>query len=294
MSPRPKKEHELLETSFGGALKMIADEKRPAVRNVPAKPFVKWVGGKRSILPILLERLPPNFSSYHEPFIGGGALYFAIQPERAILSDINNHLVFTYIAIRDDVERLVGLLQQHKAKHSKSYFVQARNLLTSEKDETVIASLFIYLNKTCFNGLYRVNKGGGFNVPLGSYKNPAIADEDTLLADSAVLQGTEVRCQSFTKVRARKGAFFYLDPPYHQTYDGYSDNRFGDELHQKLADKCETIHKKGGYFMLSNSDTAFVRNLYAKYDIEEIQASRSVSCKPHQRGKANELLIRNY
>lgn len=286
--------HAPLAGTFDEVLGAVANENRPKEKTYPAKPFLKWVGGKRSVLPILLERLPKDYSTYHEPFIGGGALFFAVQPEAATLSDVNLHLVLAYIAIRDNVERLITSLKAHNAKHNKTYFLKARKRLSTETDGTEIAALLIYLNKTCFNGLYRVNRAGEFNVPMGSYKEPPILDEETLRADAHALKGVKVVCQDFGKIRPAKNAFYYLDPPYHETYDGYNGSGFNDDKHRELAEFCHKVHAVGGYFMLSNSDTEFVRELYKGYHIETISASRSVSCKAHQRGKENELLIRNY
>jgi len=291
---RPRKEHEPLGDSFDGVLTAISNEQRPEHRTLSAKPFLKWVGGKRSILPELLKRLPSNYDSYHEPFMGGGALYFALQPKEAYLSDINFHLVITFKAVKNDVDRLIRNLKLHANKHNKEYYLNARKRLFKEKDPTKIAGLFIYLNKTCFNGLYRVNKSGGFNVPMGDYKNPAIVDETNLINCSKVLQGAEIEQGSFNREKIYKGDFYYLDPPYHNTYSQYDGSGFGDKEHADLAQFCRDIDKKGGYFMLSNSDTELVRKLYKGYNIEVVSASRSVSCKANQRGKENELIIRNY
>jgi DNA adenine methylase len=172
--------------------------------------------------------------------------------------------------------------------------LKARKRLPFEKDNTKLASLFIYLNKTCFNGLYRVNKSGEFNVPMGDYKAPPILDEENLRSASALLQGVKIHQQSFDRVKPKKGGFYYIDPPYHETYSQYDGSGFGDKKHEELAKFCKEIDKIGGYFMVSNSDTDLVRTLYKGYTIEEVSASRSVSCKAHQRGKQNELLIRNY
>lgn len=290
---RPPKYHDPLSASFDEVLTAIADENKPIIGTF-ARPFVKWVGGKRSILPELIKRVPEEYDTYHEPFIGGGALYFALKPKSANLSDINFHLVLTFKAVRDNLEVLISELSTHAKNHDKKHFLQARKKLFIEKDPTKIAALFIYLNKTCFNGLYRVNKSGFFNVPMGDYKDPAILDEENLRNCSKVLQGAEIEQHSFLQEKAVKGDFYYLDPPYHETYDGYSGSGFGDEEHKKLADFCREIDKKGGYFMLSNSDTPFVRTLYTGYTVEIVSSSRSVSCKAHQRGKENELIIRNY
>jgi len=258
-----------------------------------AKPFLKWVGGKRSILPELLKRVPEDFEGYHEPFMGGGALFFALQPEEAYLSDVNFHLVITFKAVRDNLSDVIKYLKTHQKNHCKEYYLKQRVRLAEEKDPVKLASIFIYINKTCFNGLYRVNKGGGFNVPMGEYKNPKIVDEENLHNVSKVLKDVDIQQYGFEHAKVYKNDFYYIDPPYHQTYSGYDGSGFGDDEHIKLAEFCKKIDKKGGYFMLSNSDTPFVRELYKGYNIEIVSASRMVSCKAHQRGKTNELIIRN-
>jgi len=169
-----------------------------------------------------------------------------------------------------------------------------RQRLTLEKKAASIAAIFIYLNKTCFNGLYRVNKAGEFNVPMGDYKKPAILDEENLLNCSKALQHTEIYQHDFTQSKLQKGAFYYLDPPYHKTYNQYSGSGFGDAKHKELACFCHEIDKKGGFFMLSNNDTLLIRMLYKRYHIENVSASRSVSCKAEQRRRESELIIRNY
>lgn len=286
--------HDPLPQTFDEVLTGIANENRPLHKEIVARPFLKWVGGKRSILPELLARLPKEFNTYNEPFLGGGALFFAVKPEKAFLSDINFHLIITFQAVRDNVEQLIELLTNHAKKHNKEYFQKARRQLVKETDPTKIAGWFIYLNKTCFNGLYRVNKSGGFNVPMGDYKVPPILDPENLRAASAALQGATITQQSFSQIKPQKNSFYYIDPPYHETYDGYNGSGFADKEHFALAEFCHEIHKKGGYFMLSNSDTDLVRTLYKAYTIEQVAAMRSVSCKSHQRGRENELLIRNY
>jgi DNA adenine methylase len=269
-------------------------EHKTQEQSVPAKPFIKWVGGKRSILPQLLARMPKEYGDYVEPFVGGGALFFAVRPNRAFLSDVNLHLVVAYGAVKDNVEDVIGLLKRHEDRHSKAYYLQARRRLAKEVDPAVIASLLIYLNKTGYNGLYRVNGAGEYNVPIGDYVSPNIVDEETLRADSRVLTKASIEQGDFSQVRPRKNAFYYLDPPYHETYDGYSGTGFDDDKHRELAQFCHKIDERGGRFMLSNSDTSLVRALWGKYHVEEIQSTRSVSCKSYSRGKANELVIRNY
>lgn len=275
-------------------MKTIADEQKPDVSNAPARPFVKWVGGKRSIIEELSQRVPESYTGYRECFIGGAALFFALQPQDAYLSDVNFYLVSAYNSIRDNVDGVIAELEKHKAAHEKPYFLKAREAIANESDPVKIAGLLIYLNKTCYNGLYRVNKTGKFNVPMGSYKNPTILDESNLRNVSKALQGVIIKHRPFDRIKPEKGAFYYLDPPYHKTYDGYNGGGFGNEQHEKLAQKCGEIDVAGGYFMLSNSNTDFIRTLYKGFLIEDIMAGRYVSCKPSQRGRKSEFLIRNY
>jgi DNA adenine methylase len=293
MSRNPKI-HPPLELGFIEVLEGVADQNKPAEQTKPARPFLKWVGGKRSILGELKARLPKSYGTYREPFIGGGALFFETQPERASISDINFHLILTYKAVRDDVDGLISALNEHQGKHSPKYFANARIELTREPDPTKVAALMIYLNKTCFNGLYRVNKSGEFNVPIGSYPDPALYEEDVLRSDSEALQGVEITQKPFDQTEVVREDFYYFDPPYHETYDGYNGKGFVDDQHRVLADLCREIDAAKGYFMLSNSDTPFVRSLFEGFTIENVAALRSVSCKGNQRGKENELIIRNY
>jgi DNA adenine methylase len=291
---RPAKMHEPLDFDFGEVLTAIGDENKPNVKTVLARPFVKWVGGKRSILPALLARMPAEYDTYVEPFLGGAALFYAVNPERAYLSDVNFSLILTYQAVRDDVDGVIAGLKRLSAAHDKEAFLKARLKIAKEDNPTKIAALFIYLNKTCYNGLYRVNKSGAFNVPMGSYTDPAIVDEENLRAASKELQTAEIKQHSFEHVPVRVKNFYYLDPPYHKTFSSYDGSGFGDTDHENLATFCAKLHKAGCYFMLSNSDTPFVRKLYKDFQIEKVQASRMVSCKGNQRGKESELLIRNY
>ncbi len=291
---RTPKIHLPLFASFDEALTEIADENKPSQLLFSAKPFVKWVGGKRSILAELTKRLPPNYTTYNELFLGGGALFFAIQPAKAYLSDINFHLIITFQVVRDDIEKLIKALKIHAENHNKKYFLNARENLFTEKDRVKIAALFIYLNKTCYNGLYRVNKAGKFNVPMGDYKDPPILDEENLKACSKVLANAEIKQHDFSQIKPIRNDFYYIDPPYHETYSGYDGNGFGDEQHKTLAAFCQDIDKAGGFFMLSNSNTNFVKSLYKAFNIEEVSASRMVSCKGNQRGKETEFIIRNY
>jgi len=196
--------------------------------------------------------------------------------------------------VRDDVDTLIDLLKGYQKRHNKTNYLKAREQLSLETDVTKIAALFVYLNKTCFNGLYRVNREGRFNVPMGSYDDPNLFDDTTLRNASKALQGVTVKQHSFLQCPFETNDFVYLDPPYHKLYSQYDSGGFAEDEHRHLAAFCGKLHKAGVKFMLSNSDTALVRTLYTAFQIEEVSASRSVSCKAHQRGKEAELVIRNY
>ena len=267
---------------------------------IGSKPFLKWVGGKRNLLPILLERIPKQYGTYHESFLGGGALFFALQPQRAILSDINSWLILAYYGVKCWPELVLNRLQLHQANHSKEYFYELRDHLYTMFDywhdisPANFAADFIYINKTCFNGLFRVNKSGKFNVPMGKYKNPNIVNTDVLLNASKALENTELKTISFTEIKITPNDFYYFDPPYYKTFNQYHNSGFNEKSHVLLAEVCALINMDKGYFMTSNSDTPFIRELYKHFRIEEVSASRNVSCKGNTRGKTTELLIRNY
>lgn len=294
MNPRPRKIHPPIDADFDDVLTAIADENRPAIRAESAHPFLKWVGGKRSVLPELKSRMPAQYERYCEIFLGGAALFFETNPPNAYLSDLNFHLVLTYIAVRDDVERLISELKKHEHRHSKEYYAKARPKIARESDPTKIGAWLIYLNKTCYNGLYRVNQSGEFNVPMGSYTDPTILDEENLRACSKALQGVEIMQHPFTQTPIRKGNFCYLDPPYHKAFSSFDSSGFDDKDHEKLAAFCRTLDEAGCKFMVSNSDTPLIRKLYEGFTIERIMAGRFVSCKRDQRVKQTELVIRNY
>lgn len=263
----------------------------------PARPFLKWVGGKRSILPLLLERLPGRFSSYHEPFVGGGALFFALRSaghhQPAYLSDANERLVTTYQVVRDDVEALVDVLAFHAEHHDAEHYRRARVDLSAETDPVKVAALFVYLNKTCFNGVYRVNRRDVFNVPLGTLDPSSVLDVDNLRQASVALQGVTIEHRDFTGLSPKKGQLVYLDPPYDQAYTAYTAARFGEEMQASVAGLARRVDGACGHFLASNADTPLVRSLYAGFSIEQVAAMRSVSRSGHQRGRVGELLISN-
>lgn len=277
-------------------------EQTPA--KTPIASPLKWVGGKTRLLPELLSRLPPDIDSrlYIEPFLGGGALFFALQPRRAVLSDLNADLIETYRTIRDNPDELIAHLEQLKKEAADYYTIRARfNSIESIFDDTrrvEHAALFIYLNKTCFNGLYRVNKAGVFNVPEGSYKNPSIFNAVGIFAASAALKTATILHQSFDAVRSDRPCFVYFDPPYIPVKAGsfvdYTQTGFSLKQHTRLRDLFVRLAEQGDCVMLSNSATDTVRELYRGYRIEEVFAPRSVNSKGEGRGRVPELIIRNY
>lgn len=266
-------------------------------------PIVKWVGGKRQLMFELLKNMPKTYNRYFEPFIGGGALFFELQPENAYISDMNEELINLYLVVRYNVEELIKDLCWHEV--SKEYFLQMRNLDREEDfknlSEVKKASRFIYLNRTCFNGLYRVNSQGQFNVPFGNYKNPRIIDERNLRNCSELLQKTEIRCADFAEVlnHAQNGDFVYFDPPYvplneTSSFTSYTKDGFDIDMQFKLREVCDELDSMGVMFMLSNSDTKFVNELYSNYQIKKVFASRAVNANANGRGKITEVLVRNY
>ena len=266
-------------------------------------PIVKWVGGKRQLMFELLKNMPKSYNRYFEPFIGGGALFFELQPELAYISDMNEELINLYSVVRDNVYELIDDLSKHEV--SKEYFLEIRNIDRTKKyaelSDVERASRFIYLNRTCFNGMYRVNSQGQFNVPFGHYKNPRIIDENNLLNCSELLKKTEIKCADFSEIltKVQKGDFVYFDPPYvplneTSSFTSYTKDGFDIDMQFKLRDVCDELDSKGVKFMLSNSDTKLVNELYANYDIKKVFASRQINANANGRGKIAEVLVRNY
>ena len=262
-----------------------------------ALPFVKWAGGKRSIIPTIKEFLPENINKYHEPFVGGGAVFFAFENriESATLADLNEELVIAYLSISKHTEEVIEALQKHAKNHEKKgYYAKVRDK-QKPKDPASIAARFIYLNKTCFNGLYRVNKSGKFNVPQGKYKNPKICDPINLNNVARVLAKATIRIGQFDKtISPENGDFIYCDPPYDGTFAGYQAEGFGNSDQERLKSSVDRWTEKGASVMLSNSDTSFIRNLYKDYHIHSITAYRHISSNGDTRGENPEVLITNY
>lgn len=270
-----------------------------------AKPFVKWVGGKGQLLPQLLPMVPETFGGYYEPFVGGGAMFFGlsatgkIDPQWTVLSDMNAELVSTYHVVRDVPNLLVEALHLHTNEANHFYHVRAQAPTTLNPVKR--AARFVYLNKTCFNGLYRVNKAGQFNVPFGRYTNPCICDEKNIFTVSAALQGVVVGRVPFEVVvdQACRGDFIYFDPPYHPVsatanFTSYTGTGFGMQEQRLLAGVFYALDKRGCHVMLSNSDTPFIRELYDGYRIVTVQATRRVNSKADGRGAITEVVVLNY
>lgn len=266
--------------------------------------IVKWAGGKSQLLKQFELFFPKKIDFYIEPFLGSGAVFFYIQrkykPKKIILSDTNEELINAFIIVRDKVDALIERLKKHKEQHNKEYYYNIRALDSGGLTDIEKAARFIYLNKTCFNGLYRVNSKGKFNVPIGSYKNPGILKEDVLRAASKLLQDVKLKVMPFENVldMTTKDAFIYFDPPYHPlkktSFTTYAKEVFLEEEQKKLAEVFKVLDKKGCKLMLSNSDTKFVRDLYAGFNIITVQAKRFINSKAEGRGAITEVVVRNY
>ena len=276
-----------------------------------ARPFIKWAGGKTQLLNALLEKIPRSVNTYYEPFIGGGAVFFALisNPEfkikKAVLNDFNYELIQTYRMIRDELDSLINYLNpiaiqylESDAEQRKEFFYKIRANIPN--DDIQKAGRLLFLNKTCFNGLYRVNQKGKFNVPHGRYKNPKILDVELLTLASHALQDTELICGDFedSYKKAKNGDFVYLDPPFFplsatSNFTSYTKYSFGREEHLRLKWSIDQLRKKGVAIMLSNSPHEWVVGLYegSKYTINRTPARRSINSKGDQRGEIDELII---
>ena len=265
----------------------------------PPVPFLKWAGGKRRLVPELIQRLPSSWRRYYEPFVGGGALFFALHTAEAVLSDANEELINCYEVVRDSVEELIDSLGQHS--NTKEYFLGIRSLPLQGIGPVERASRFIYLNRTCFNGLYRVNKAGLFNTPFAHYKNPQLCPEDSLRRASEVLAGVELLTADYQTAleNCEKGDLVYLDPPY-VPLGGYSDFRryhsdvFDADDHQVLATRFHDLHLRGCYVMLSNSYCDAVMELYREWNIHVVEARRNINSDGTKRGPVREVVVTNF
>ena len=268
-------------------------------------PFLKWVGGKRQLIPEIIKVVPKKYSVYYEPFVGGGALLFHLQPKNAIINDCNEELINVYNVIKNNVDELIESLKIHK--NTAEYFYELRSLDRTDYFDNYSliekASRIIYLNKTCYNGLYRVNSSGEFNSPFGSYKNPNIINEITLKAVNKYLNNNNVTILSGDYANALnnvdKGGFVYFDPPYHpisetSNFTGYSQGGFNSEDQVRLKTICDDLTHRGIKFLLSNSNAPFILDLYEKYHKHVVKANRFINSDSEKRGEIDELLICNY
>lgn len=278
---------------------MLATSRQQSMAPLP-EPFLKWAGGKRQLLDQFARFLPPpgTYPAYHEPFVGGGAVFFHLRPPRAILSDINEDLIECYQVLHKDVEAVIEQLQNCRNEAAFYYRMRAREPRKLSPAQRV--ARIIYLNRTCYNGLYRVNRSGQFNVPFGRYKNPVICNAANLRAVSAALAGVTLRVQPFETVidAACHRDFVYFDPPYQplsatSSFTGYTRNSFGEEDQRRLAEVFRQLDAKGCQVMLSNADTPFIRRLYKGYRIEQVLATRLINSKAERRGKIPEVLVLN-
>lgn len=277
------------------------------VKNKLIAPFLKWVGGKRQIMSSIVELLPKNISKYEyvEPFVGGGAVLFHLQPKMAIINDSNTELINVYEVIKKDLDSLIHELKKHK--NESDYFYQIRGLDRvkglGKLTKVERASRIIYLNKTCFNGLYRVNNAGEFNAPFGRYKNPNIVNEPTLKAVCKYLNSNDIKLvnNDFKDIlkKAKDCSFIYLDPPYHplsegSNFTGYVQGGWNIFDQIRLKQACDELHSRKIKFLLSNSASDFIKDLYKDYSINIIKANRSINSDGEKRGEVDEVLIRNY
>ena len=277
-------------------------------RNPSVAPVLKWAGGKRQLLKDIKKHIPEKFLTYYEPFLGGGAVLFELQPNKAVVNDINEELMNVYLVIRDHNEELIEELKKHERKNSEEYYYEIRELDRDKRKYEQLSNIekaarMIYLNKTCYNGLFRVNSQGQFNVPYGRYKNPNIVNEVTLRAVSNYFNKAKITFKWGDFEEAVKGAiegsFVYFDPPYDSVSDtssftGYDKNGFDKEEQLRLKELCDKLNKKGVKFLLSNSATDFILDLYKDYNITIVQANRAINSKADKRGKVDEVLVKNY
>lgn len=289
-------------------IQTLVKRRRNSARNDLLQPFLKWAGGKRQLMPFIREQIPAKFNKYFEPFIGGGAVLFDLQPQKFRISDVNAELINCYQVIRDNPDELLEHIRTHH--NTEEYFYELRgvdrkpefNQLTPIKR----ASRIIFLNKTCFNGLFRVNSRGQFNVPFGNYRNPTIADEFVIKAISNYLKSNDVEivCEDFADAcaSATKDDFIYFDPPYDPVSDtasftGYSLDKFDRQEQIRLRDLVKDLTMRKCKVLLSNSNTEFIRELYKDkkfYIIDIVYANRNINSVGSSRGKISEVLIRNY
>ncbi len=274
----------------------------PVIAEKLAKPFLKWAGGKRQIIKQLRSLLPSDFRErvYREPFLGAGSLFFAFNPSNAILSDANKHLIMTFKYVRDRPDLVSRYLREHARNNCKRYYYQMRKLYNESSYSPAQAARFIYLNKTCYNGIFRVNQNDLFNVPYGKQKHPSLPYLDHLRKVSKALTSAKLSEKPFEKAleNVAKGDFIYLDPPYPplngtSCFNHYTADKFSDKDQKKLAAMVKELDAAGCLFMVSNADTPTIRELYNGFNIDTLSVTRFITCKS-KRHKVKELVITNY
>lgn len=269
------------------------------------KPILKWVGGKRQLLPEIFAHLPPQYNTYCEPFLGGGALLFALQPNQAIINDLNADLMTCYQVVKDSPDELITELKKHRNQEQYYYEVRSWDRSEDYQDRSLAqrASRTIFLNKTGYNGLFRVNSKGQFNVPRGDYKNPCIFESENIRAVSSYLKNNQVKLLNLdfedALQDAEKGDFIFLDPPYDTKsktacFTGYTQNGFNREEQRRLKGFCDQLNQRGCKFLLCNAYTDFIIELYKDYNQTKVLAKRVVNSNPQKRGGVDEVLIKNY
>jgi DNA adenine methylase len=278
-------------------------------KNLLIKPYLKWAGGKRQLLPEIRKYIPTQISTYYEPFLGAGAVLFDLQPHKAVVNDYNTQLVLTYSVVREHIDELIDVLRTHQQNNNEEYYYQIRALDRNPAEfgkmsNVEKAARLIFLNKTCYNGLHRVNSQGLFNVPYGRYKKPIICEEPVLRAINRYFNNNEITICSgdFADVvqGAGSGSFVYFDPPYHSrdktNFTGYQANGFGEAQQLRLHDTYMELTARGIKCLLSNSDTEFIRQIFAhkELDIITVQAKRAINSNSAGRGDVNEVLIKNW
>lgn len=278
----------------------------PPTKPTLAVPFLKWPGGKRPLIPAIKRHFPDDVKTYWEPFVGGGAVFFALAglARRVVLSDTNEDLIITYRVVKDDVDRLLDCLGEHERAHRRrdgrqyadgsTYYYRVR--ASEPRNHVEVAARFIYLNKTCFNGLYRVNKAGRFNVPEGGYVDPDICNAERLRLASAALTNAKILLGGFERVvQPASGDFVYCDPPYDGCFAAYQSAGFTHHAQERLRERADAWVAAGADVLLSNADTPTMRRLYDddRYSIESVKAPRNISGRASGRGTASELLIRS-
>lgn len=276
-------------------------------KNIILAPILKWVGGKRQLLDTINPLIPKKITTYVEPFVGGGAVLFDLQPKKAIINDFNGELINVYRVVKENSHELLNLLEKHDELNSEEYYYKIRELDRTENYKVMSdvekAARIIYLNKTCFNGLFRVNQSGQFNSPYGKYKNPNIINKPAISAMSNYFNENNIKILEGDYKQAlkglRKGSFVYFDPPYmpistSSSFTGYTENGFSEKDQIELKKECDKLNARGINFLLSNSNHPLIRELYKDYEIITVKARRSINSNGNKRGEINEVLVRNY